>query len=225
VRQEEYGEAVTMGQTNVEAIDLMRRHSHCRHDRIELVGGNTFVGNALGLPMGLMEVRCEHAPPSGRQGHQALELAIEFYGESCVECPYRDGTGELPNLATVAGERTAEEAVRRADAEQRAADRARRHEARERRRRDSVATESEVVRELARHLDRVDRANPRTGPMSAEEQRSARHVIEAARAAPTLFSPVLVDTLLELAPITPTPPPSSRWGSWYVAGGVQRGGH
>lgn len=35
--------------------------------------------------------------------------------------------------------------------------------------------------------------------MSAEEQRSARHVIETARAAPQLFSPVLVDTLLELA--------------------------
>lgn len=186
-----------MGQTNVDAIELMRRH--CRHGRIGLVGGNSPVGNALGLPMGLMEVRCEHAPPSGRQAHQALELAIEFYNENCVECPYRDGTGELPNLATVAAERAEEEAARLADAEWRAAERARRHDDRERRRRDSVATESEVVRDLARHLDRLDRDTPRTEPMSVEEQRSARHVIETSRAAPTLFSPVLVDTLLELA--------------------------
>ena len=197
MRQEEYDQAVGMGQTNVDAIELMRRH--CRHGRIELVGGNSFVGDALGLPMGLMEVRCEHATPSGRQAHQALDLAIEFYNENCVECPYREGTGELPNLATVATQRAEEEGERRAEAERRAAERARRHDERERRRRDAVATESDVVRELARHVDRLDRAEPRTGPMSVEEQQSARHVIETARAAPMLFSPVLVDTLLELA--------------------------
>ena len=186
-----------MGQTNVDAIELMRRH--CRHGRVELVGGNSFVGDALGLPMGLMEVRCEHAAPSGRQAHQAMDLATEFYNENCVECPYRDGTGELPNLATVATQRAEEESERRAETERREAELGRRHNERKRRRRDAVATESDVVRELAKHVDRLDRTDPRTGPMSAEEQQSARYVIETARAAPTLFSPVLVDTLLELA--------------------------
>lgn len=192
-----------MGRSNVDAIELMRRH--CGHGRIELVGGNSLAGSALGLPMGLMEVRCEHAPPSGRQAHQALELAIEFYGDSCVDCPYRDGTGELPNLATVATQRAEEEAERRADAQRRAAERAERHRNREQRRRDSVAVESDVVRELAVHLDRLDRAEPRNKRMSAEEQRTARHVIETARAAPTLFSHVLVSTLLELAADTADP--------------------
>ena len=60
---------------------------------------------SLGMPLGLLEVRCEHASPSGSQAHQAMELAIEFYNENCVECPYPDGTGELPNLATVATQR------------------------------------------------------------------------------------------------------------------------
>jgi hypothetical protein len=167
VRQEEYDQAVGMGQTNVDAIELMR--SHCRHGRIELVGGNSFVGDALGLPMGLMEVRCEHAAPSGREAHQAMDLAIDFYNENCVGCPYRDGTGELPNLATVATQRVEEEREGRAEAERRAAERARRHDERERRRRDAVATESEVVRELAKQVDYLDRSEPRTGPMSAEE--------------------------------------------------------
>lgn len=39
------------------------------------MGGNSRVGSTLGLPMGLMEVRCEHAAPPRRQGHQALETA------------------------------------------------------------------------------------------------------------------------------------------------------
>ena len=64
----------TWGRTNVEAVELTRRH--CRHARIELVGGNSWVGSALGLPMGPMEVRCEYAAPRRRQGHRALELAV-----------------------------------------------------------------------------------------------------------------------------------------------------
>ena len=61
LRQDEYNRAVAMGRTNAEAVELTRRH--CRHARIELVGGNSSGRNALGLPMGLMEVRCEHAAP------------------------------------------------------------------------------------------------------------------------------------------------------------------
>ena|SRR5579864_1549873 len=78
-RQDDYNRRVAMGRSNAEAVELTRRH--CRHARIELVGGNSWVGSALGLPMGLMEVRCEHAAPPRSQGHHALELAIEFYPE------------------------------------------------------------------------------------------------------------------------------------------------
>ncbi len=197
MRQHEHNRAVAMGRTNAEAVELTRRH--CRHARIELVGGNSWVGSALGLPMGLMEVRCEHAAPPRSQGHQALELAIEFYNENCVDCPYRKGTGELPNLATEAADHAASEAKRQTEEQQRADARARRHRDREERRRYAVAGEDLVVRELAGHLDLLDRSEPRTEPMSPQEQRSARQVIETARAAPELFSPVLVDTVLELA--------------------------
>ncbi len=186
-----------MGRSNIEAIELTRHH--CRHARVELVGGNSLVGNALGLPMGLMEVRCEHAAPPRTQGHQALELAIEFYNENCVGCPFREGTGELPNLATVAAARAAEEANHRAEEQRRAEERYRRHREREARRRQAMGGEDRVVRDLSEHLDRLDRADPRTAGMTSDEQRSARHVIETARAAPELFSDVLVDTVLELA--------------------------
>src|ERR1700691_4999258 len=103
--------AVDMGRANAEAIELTRRH--CRHARIEQVGGNSFVGNALGLPMGLMEVRCEHAQPPQTQGHQALAPAVEFYNQNCIGCAYREGSGELPNLKTVADDAAARESERR----------------------------------------------------------------------------------------------------------------
>ena len=121
-----------MGRANVEAIKLTRRH--CRHGRIEMVGGNSTVGSMYDLPMGLLEVRCEHAPPPRVQGHQALELAMDFYDANCIGCPYRDGSGELPSLATVAGKRAAEKAAREAAAQRAADDRAWRHELRRERR-------------------------------------------------------------------------------------------
>lgn len=186
-----------MGRANVEAIKLTRRH--CRHARIEMVGGNSPVGSMYDLPMGLLEVRCEHAPPPRVQGHQALELALDFYDANCIGCPYRDGSGELPSLATVAGKRAAEKAAREAAAQQAADDRARRHELRRERRRQLLAGEGHVVRDLAESLECIDRADPRTGDPSPDEARAARRVLDAARGAPELFRPVLIDSLLELA--------------------------
>src|ERR1700676_4135616 len=110
IRQDDYNRRVAMGRSNAEVVELTRRH--CRHARIEFVGGNSWVGSALGLPMGLLEGRCEHAAPPRSQGHHGLGLAIEFYNENCVDCPYRTGTGELPNLATEAADRAASEAKR-----------------------------------------------------------------------------------------------------------------
>jgi hypothetical protein len=192
-----YDRAVAMGQANAEALELTRRH--CLHARIEAVGGNSFVGSMLGLPMGLLEVRCEHALPPRTQGHQALELAIEFYRANCPACPHRKGTGELPNLATVAGQRAVEEATRN-EAGRRAADeRTRRHTERRDRRHQLLAGEGYVVRDLGGAIDRIDRAEPRTEPLTLEDQGAAREVRDAARNAPELFLPVLVDSLLELA--------------------------
>lgn len=197
VRRDEFEETAELGRANAEAVELTRRH--CRHARIETVGGNSLAGSMLGLPMGLLEVRCEHAPPPGTQGHRAIDLAIEFYEANCVGCVYRDGTGELPNLAVVAGKCAAEEAARK-DAARRAADeRLRRHQRRRDRRRQLLAGEGHVIWDLGEAMDRIDRAEPRTASRTAQEEQAARHVLDAARGAPELFRPVLVDSLLGLA--------------------------
>ena len=186
-----------MGRDNLEVIELT--HRHCRHARIELVNGNSPVGGALDLPMGLMEVRCEHASPHHVQGHQARELAIEFYEENCRGCPYRDGTGELPNLATVAAERAAEFQAGQAVLQDLAAEWQQRFEARRERRQRQLAGEGHVVRDLGAAIDRVDRPGPRVEATSPGEEQAARSILDTAREAPNLFRPVLVDSLLELA--------------------------
>lgn len=187
MRSQEFDEAVDMGRANAEAIELTRRH--CRHARIEAVHGNSLVGSMLGLPMGPVEVRCEHAPPPLTQGHQALDLAIEFYRANCIGCPHLDPTGELPSLSTMAGKRAAKDAALEAAARQAADERARRHRQRHERRRQLLAGEGHVVRDLGEAVDRIDRAEPRTGTPSAEEVQAARRVLDAARGAPELFRP------------------------------------
>lgn len=203
VREQEFEETVALGEANAEAIELTRRH--CRHGRLQLVGGNSFVGSQLGVPLGLFEIRCEHAPPPQVQSLRATDLAIEFYRANCTNCIHRDGTGELPNLATASAERSSAE-QEHADAEHRAAeDRAARHRVRSERRSQLLAGEGHVVLDLGYALDRIDHSDPRTEPLTADQQRAARDVLDAARAAPELFRPVLVESLVELAADTADP--------------------
>lgn len=153
MRRQEFDEALGLGRATAEVIELARRH--CRHARIEAVDGNSWVGSMVGLPMGPVEVRCEYAPAPLAQGHQALELAIEFYQANCIWCPHRDPTGELPSLATVAGKRAAEEQAQKAAARKAADVRAQRHYQRRERRHQLMAGEGHVVRDLVEALDRI----------------------------------------------------------------------
>lgn len=197
VRREAVTRAVDLGMDNVDAAELARRH--CRHMRLELVGGNSPLGAAVGLPMGRSEVRCEHAPPPRTQGHRVLELALEFYWDNCVGCDFREPSGGLPNLASVATTRAAQEDARRREVERAAADRARRHVDRREARRVALAGQGHVLRELGSWLEVLDRAEPRVGDLSREERAAADQILRAARHAPALFELVLVESLLGLA--------------------------
>lgn len=211
-----FDEGVELGSANVEAIELTRRH--CRHARVDLVGGNSYVGSMVGLPMGLLEVRCEHAPPPQSQGHNALELAIGFYQENCPGCPYRDPSGLVPTLAAVVEQRAAEEADRKAAADRAMNERESRHRERRERRRQLLAGEGYVIRDLGDAVERVDHPHPRSGQADAEDARAARQVLDAARGAPELFRPVLVDSLLELATDTAEPVALEAVGMLVAAG-------
>ena len=200
MRQDYFQDSVEKGRANVEGIELVRRH--CLHARIEMVEGNSMVGSMLGIPMGLLEVRCKHAPPPTSASHRVLDLAVEFYRSNCVGCTKRQATGELPNLSTVVAERDEQEDDRRQSEEKEASDRADRHAQRKECRRLAVTTEGYVVRDLAARIDLLDGPGPKTSEVSPDEEEANRKIIETARHAPELFTPVLVETLLGLAAAT-----------------------
>lgn len=197
MREDDFANAINTGHDNAWAVELLRRH--CIHGRIELVNGNSFVGASLNIPMGLMEIRCTHAQPPRTQSPRALDLAVEFYDANCVECPHRKGTGELPNLSTEANLRATAEADRRMAAVRATEDLTRRREQRREKRAISVAGEGYVVRDLADLLNSLDKHD---GPAKAEttgNSDAGRKLIESAKNAPDLFTPILVETLLDMS--------------------------
>jgi hypothetical protein len=96
VVRDRLADAMDRGHANAKAIELTR--AHCRHARFTMVSGSPMMA-PVGLPLGRMEIRCEHAAPPRTQSYDAMALATEFYRENCIGCPHRDSTG-IPNLQT-----------------------------------------------------------------------------------------------------------------------------
>ena len=66
MREDEFARFVQLGRDNADAIELVRRH--CRHARVEMPAGNSWVGSMYDLPMGRLEVRCQYASAPARRG-------------------------------------------------------------------------------------------------------------------------------------------------------------
>ena len=198
---DEMAEAEAVARANHEAIELTR--AHCRHARIEMPYGNSPAGAAMGWPLGVMEVRCEHAAPPRRQSHNAMELAVAFYRESCVgmSAPRRHRRrAQFDDRSREARRRARATPTPRAAAnEQLAARRAARHT----RRRLTVAGEGYVVRELADVIDRLDADDRVEGSPAMTD--ASRQLVQSARRAPELFSRTLVESMLEMAVDTGEP--------------------
>lgn len=197
MRLEHIEEAVETGRSNQKAIALLA--NHCSHARVELRGGTSMLGQMYGLPIGLAEIRCDHASGQHTMAHQIMDLAVAFYEKHCVGCPFRSPNGVLPTVATEA-ERRREV---RAAAERRATEAfVREHRAwqgRYQARRTAVAAEGYPVRDLAEDLDLLDAEPTRDGDVAPDLTVTRRRVVDTARGAPHLFTDVLVATVVSLA--------------------------
>lgn len=147
MRRDDIEEAVELGRTNQRAIMLLK--NHCGHARVELPNGTSMVGEMYDLPIGMADVRCEHARGSRTMAMQVMDLAVAFYERNCVDCPFRAPSGMLPTISTEVDRRRHEReaAKQRAEAEFRRA-----HDAwaeRYRRRRTAVASAGYPARDLA----------------------------------------------------------------------------
>ena len=186
-------EMTALGLRNREIIGLIARH--CRNARVEKspLMGQGMLEAATGLPIDGREIRCPHAKQGSWAGMSLEGIAIDFYRRNCVGCEYRDPVG-VPNLKTLVDdldeqERQAEELAAQREAE---LDQAR--QGRSERRREAAAAESEPTRRLIELLDGVDAAEP--------DERGGQ-LIDLARAAPELYTPVAAELILETARAVP----------------------
>jgi hypothetical protein len=192
--QSSFDAALEMGRRTQRAMQLMA--NHCRHGQIDLPGGTSMAGSMVGLPIGLAQVHCDHAPAAQHMAMDALALAVQFYRANCVDCPFHSPTGPLPSLATEARAwQQQEDAEARAQAAE-LRERLALWQARRRRRRQAVALEGYPARDIAANLDLIDRppAQDQRDGVAAREQ-AARGLLETARRAPQLFNRALVDVI------------------------------
>jgi len=188
-------EAIDLGRESQRGIDLMR--DFCTNAEIRVAVSP--MGRAVGLPIGRAEIRCAHAPFFGLQMMQATDLAVEFYEANCIDCPHRQTTGRLPNIASEAAERARR---RESDEEQRLRERDAGRSAwsaRNAARNAALADEPFQVRDLAAQIDLLD-ADPEMAEIGEQRLDEARrYVVETARATPAMFVAPLVDALFALA--------------------------
>lgn len=71
-------EAIAMGKRNLEIIKLAQ--NFCRNLKVEKsrAGGTGIVEQMTGLPIGLMECRCQYASAHGFAGGNSEAIAIDF---------------------------------------------------------------------------------------------------------------------------------------------------
>jgi hypothetical protein len=114
------------------------------------------VGQMLDLPIGMAQVRCQHADQPRVMSMHVTDLAIDFYESNCVGCKHREPNGLLPTIANLADERRqrSERAAAKAAAVHAAAVAA--WEARRRARRRAVGVEGYPACDLADELDLLD---------------------------------------------------------------------
>ncbi len=198
VRQDQFDQALDIGRENKRAIQLMA--NHCRHARVEIPGGTSFLGGMVGLPIGMAQVRCQYAPAPRHMQMNVMDLAVQFYEENCVGCPFRAPNGVLPTIAVEVENRRREAARRAGEAEGRRASILSAWEDRRMRRRAAVGAEGFATRDVASDLDKID-YHPDAESLVAEEiaRPARRRLIEVARLAPELVVPALADSTITLA--------------------------
>jgi hypothetical protein len=193
-----------MGERTHRAVTLMA--NHCSHGSVEVPGGTSMLGQMIGLPIGMVQVRCEHAQSPTVSAMDGLALAVEFYRDNCAGCTFRNPNGQLPTLATESDRLAGleQEAQDAADAAHQA--RIAAWEQRRRARKTAVAIEGYAARDIAQQLDTLD-IHPDEPAATATTARADadRNLREIARRAPELFNSALVDVLFVDATTTGEP--------------------
>lgn len=188
--ESEFADAIAIGRSNVQVIELVRRH--CAHASVERppIGGRGLLEAETGLPIDMRTVRCPHAASPAPSGMRLDEIAFMFWRANCRGCEHRE-VRDIPNLATAGEASLAAEAARTATEAAAVAERDRLRQERANERATRVASEPQSVRDLVALIDGVDAERP---------DGRAKVLVDLVRAAPErcseLAGRILVDTAL-----------------------------
>ncbi len=203
-----------IGERNLEFMELIAKH--CAHMKVvqSPFMGRGMAEEMLHLPLNGRTIRCEHARKPGGSAIRLDWIAVEFYRDNCVQCPFREPRG-FPNLKMCVEEldqRAATEATARNQARQKQnAER----EARRARRQRLIAGEPYATIEQIMYLDRLD-AEP-------ADQGAGTQLCTVAQHAPELFSRAAVAVIIETARATEHPALLSTLRALAHAGRVNAG--
>lgn len=186
-------EALELGQQNQRAITMLK--NHCTNARVSI--NVSPYGRMVGLPIGPAKIACDHAAFFGMSGIDITYIATEFYEQRCIGCPHRNPTGQVPTIVTEAERRKSElEANEAIERERQLALEAGR-EQRSSARNVALAGQPYTVRDLATHIERIDRNATSASDQDVADSR--RRIVEIARLWPEHFVDVLIDDLERLA--------------------------
>ncbi|MBI1814555.1 MAG: hypothetical protein HYR72_06230 [Deltaproteobacteria bacterium] len=185
-----------IGERNLEFMELIAKH--CAHMKVvqSPFMGRGMAEEMLHMPLNGRTIRCEHARKPGGSAIRLDWIAVEFYRDNCVQCPFREPRG-VPNLKMCVDEldqRAASEATARDQARQKQnAER----EARRVHRHRLIAGEPYATIEQIMHLDRLD--------AESADHDAGTQLRTVAQHAPELFTPAAVAVLIETARVIEHP--------------------
>ena len=180
-------EAIAMGERNLEIIKLAQ--NFCAHLKLgkSRVGGTGIVEQMTGLPIGLMECRCQYARAHGLSGGDSETIALDFYDRNCVDCDKRVPIG-MPSLLNLVEEKKKKELERKKQQEMykslKASELAKRKEKRAKLKKDDQSRNS-----IIDLIDKID----------AGSQEDSKKLIETAKIAPDKFDLDIQEALFDLA--------------------------
>jgi hypothetical protein len=96
-QERERQEAVELGQENARLYPQVQ--NWCRHLQIRMVAAG-LLAERYGLPIGSMEITCEHASAGGVQAMQLRDVATSFIVNNCRGCLFREGI-DIDNIGHV----------------------------------------------------------------------------------------------------------------------------
>lgn len=104
--------AVELGQENAQVYPKVE--NWCRRLQIHMVSAG-LLAQRYRLPIGTIEITCEHAPAGGMQAMQLRDVATYFIVNNCRGCSFREGV-DIDNIGHIILSEW-EEAQRRRQAE------------------------------------------------------------------------------------------------------------